>query len=228
MDDPPTIHDAARIILYGLLATASPVTLLATLVVLGSGRGRTNGAAFGVAFASAQAVAFLVAFFIGSALSEGGHETATAYLEVGAGALLLVIAARARPPHHPTRAESSPRTEALFARLARLSPRAAFGIGLPLGFGAKRFALTILAASTVALDSLSPAENIGLAVIYVVVSTLVVSVPVTVYLLFGARADDLIGRAKTWIAANEELLTFITALALGTLILLDGIVRLTV
>ena len=86
----------------------------------------------------------------------------------------------------------------------------------------------MFSAATVALDSLSPAENIGLAVVYVVVSTLVVSVPVTVYLLFGARADDVIGRAKTWIAANEELLTFITALALGTLILLDGIVRLTV
>jgi hypothetical protein len=228
MDDPPTMHDAARIFVYALLATASPVSLLATLVVLSSGRGRTNGAAFGAAFVSAQAVAFLVAFFIGSALSERGHHTATAYLELGAGAVLLLIAARARPPHLPRQEDSSRRTETLFARLARLSPGAAFAIGLPLGVGAKRFALTVLAAATVALDSLGPAENVSLAILYVVVSTLVVSLPITVYLIFGARADDLIGRAKAWIANNEELLTFISALVLGVLVLLDGVVRLAV
>jgi hypothetical protein len=81
-----TMHEAARIILYGLLTTASPVTLLATLVVLGSGRGRANGAAFAAALVSGQAIAFSIAFFVGSALSEQGHGTASAYLEVAAGA----------------------------------------------------------------------------------------------------------------------------------------------
>ncbi len=220
------MHDAARIFAYGLLATASPVTLLATLVVVSSGRGRANGAAFGVAFVSAQILTFVIAFFIGSALSESGHHAATAYLELGAGAVLLFIAARARPPHHPRKPDSSPRTEALFARLSRLSPPAAFAIGMPLGVGAKRFAITILAAATIALDNMTSAENVGLAVLYVTVSTLVVSIPVAVYIVLGSRAGDAIERAKAWITANEELMTFAFALALGVLILIDAVVRL--
>jgi Sap, sulfolipid-1-addressing protein len=219
------MHEAARIILYGLLATASPVTLLATLVVLGSGRGRANGAAFATAFISGQAIAFLVAFFVGSALSERGHSTASAYLEVAAGAVLLLIAGRARPPYQP-RAESLARTDALFERLARLRPGLAFGIGLPLGIGAKRLALTVLAATSVALDDLTSVESAGLTALYIVVSTLVVSIPVTLYVIFGARADELMARTRAWITTNEGLLTFVSALALGVLIILDGTVRL--
>lgn len=219
------MHEAARIILYGLLAAASPVSLLTTLVVLGSGRGRGNGAAFAVAFISGQAIASFVALFIGSALTERGHSTVSDYLEVAAGAVLLLIAARARPPHQPQAARSA-RSDALFVRLAQLTPRVAFSIGLPLGFGVKRLALTILATATVSLRDLGPAEEAGLTVLYVVVSTLVVSIPVALYLVFGARADDLMARARTWITTNEELLTFVSALVLGVLIALDGVVRL--
>jgi hypothetical protein len=222
------MHEAARIILYGLLATASPVTLLATLVVLGSGRGRLNGAAFATAFVGGQVIAFLVGFFVGSALSERGHGTASAYLELGAGAILLLFAARARPPHQPGGEKLSPRTEAIFDRLARLTPRVAFGIGLLLGIGVKRLALTVLAAATVALDDLAPAENALLSALYVVVSTLVVSIPITLYVIFGARADDLMARSRTWITENQGLLAFASALALGVLIALDGLVRLLV
>ena len=221
------MHEAARIILYGLLATASPVLLLATLVVLGSGRGRTNGAAFATAFVSGQAIAFLAALFVGSALSGRAHSTASAYLELAAGAVLLLIAARARPPHHPSAGRSA-RTDALLERLARLRPRLAFGIGLSLGIGAKRLALTVLAATTVALDDLTPVENAGLTMLYIVISTLVVSIPVVLYVIFGARADDLMARTRTWITTNEGLLTFVSALALGVLIVLDGFVRLLV
>jgi hypothetical protein len=222
------MHEAARIILYGLLATASPVTLLATLVVLGSGRGRVNGAAFATAFVGGQVMAFIVAFFVGSALAEKGHGTASAYLEVGAGLVLLLIAVRARPPHDPGGEDRSPRTEAVFNRLARLSPRAAFGIGLPLGIGVKRLGLTVLAAATVALGDLAPSENAVLAALYVLVATLVVSIPVTLYVIFGPRADDLMARSRTWITTNEDLLTFASALVLGVLIAVDGLVRLLV
>jgi threonine/homoserine/homoserine lactone efflux protein len=222
------MHETARVVVYGLLATASPITLLATLVVLGSGRGRANGAAFASAFVGGQVIAFLIAFFVGSALSEGGHHTAAAYLEVGAGAVLLVIAARTRPPHQPGRDDRSPRTEELFRRLSRLTPKLAVSIGFALGIGAKRLALTILAATTVALDGLSPPENAGLAALYVVVSTLVVSIPVTLYVILGARSDDLMARSRRWITENEELLTFVSALVLGVLIVLDGIVHLLV
>ena len=63
-----------------------------------AGSAGVPGAAFGVAFISGQALAFLIAFFIGSALSENGHHTATAYLQLGAGVAVLALTAWNRHP----------------------------------------------------------------------------------------------------------------------------------
>ena len=51
-----------QVLLYGLFAALSPTVLLATLVVLGSGRGRLNGLVFLIAFAIGQTLAYLTAF----------------------------------------------------------------------------------------------------------------------------------------------------------------------
>jgi hypothetical protein len=218
--------EVARTLLYGLFAAASPIVLLATLVVVGSGRGRANGTAFTLAFLLGQSVAFLGAFFVGSALRESEHRTATSYIELAAGVALLVIAVRGRPPHEPPEGGSSARTEALFARLERLTPRVSFGIGFPLGIGVKRLAITILAAATIALVGLSPGEEVGLGALYVVAATLIVWVPVALYLILGTRADDLMAHARIWITAHEQMLTFVTALALCVFFLIDGLIRL--
>jgi threonine/homoserine/homoserine lactone efflux protein len=105
--------EVTRILFFGLLAAASPITFLATLIVLGSGRGRKNGIVFAVGFVLGQSVAFLLALVIGSAFTQNEHDTATAAIELTTGAALLVIAVRGRPPHKPREAGSAPRTEAL-------------------------------------------------------------------------------------------------------------------
>ena len=218
--------ELARILLYGLIAAASPTALLATLVVLGGGRGRVNGIALMAAVLLGQLAAFLVAFFIGSAVTPSGNDTAANYVELVAGAALLVIALRGRPPHEPRKAGESPRTEALFERLDQVTPAVSFGIGLLLGIGAKRLAITILAAASVALAGLAPGEEVGLAALYVLVATSVVWIPVALYLVFGTHADELMARARVWITENERMLTFISALAIGVVFVVDALVRL--
>jgi hypothetical protein len=219
------MHEATRIGFYGLLAAASPVTLLATLVVLAGGRGRANGVAFAAAFVAGQSVAFVVAFSIGAQFTENGRTTATAYVELVVGVVLLVTAFRQRPPHEPRPPGSAPRTEALFASLARLTPGIALGIGLPLGIGAKRLIITIVAAATVAVGGLAPDEEVGLGVLYIVLATLTVWTPVAVYLFLGTRADAFVARSRSWITAHERMFTFASALALGGLFVVDALVR---
>jgi len=77
-----------RILLYALVAGLSPLALLATLAVLGSGRGRANGSAFGVGFLISQSAVLLIAILVGSAATpnrERGHETFAALLELALG-----------------------------------------------------------------------------------------------------------------------------------------------
>jgi Sap-like sulfolipid-1-addressing protein len=220
------MHEAARIGFYGLLAAASPVTLLATLVVLAGERGRANGVAFAAAFVAGQSIAFLVAFSVGAQLTESAQHTATAYIELAVGVVLLVTAFRQRPPHEPRPEGRAPRTKALFANLARVTPRISLGIGLPLGIGAKRLIITIVAAATVALAGRAPAEDVALGVLYVALAALTVWAPVAVYLLLGTRADRIVARSRSWITAHERPLTFTSALVLGGLFVLDALYRL--
>ena len=85
---------ASRILVFALVAAASPVALLATGAVLTSRRGRTNGTVYLVGFLLGQSIAFLVAFLIGSAATTNrdGNEELAAALELAFGVGLLALA----------------------------------------------------------------------------------------------------------------------------------------
>jgi hypothetical protein len=220
------VHDVARIALYGLAAAASPTALLATLAILSSGRGRLNGTVFMVAFVLAQSVSFLVVYAVGSTVGHHQNNAVATYLELAAGVALIALALLRRKRRGPRVSQGSPRTEALLARLRRVRPGPSLGVGLVLGVGAKRLALTIVAAGTIAVFGLPGAEQAGLGLLYVGLATLVVWIPVVFYVIFGRRSDDVVAAAETWIRANEGRLTLITAFVLGVLLVVDATVRL--
>src|SRR5262249_23103370 len=95
---PRTMHDAADVALYAVVAAASPTVLVAALVVLGSGRGRVNGLVFTAAFVLGQSVAYLVSFLVGAASTpdDGGSCDLVDVLELVVGILLLGVAWRRR------------------------------------------------------------------------------------------------------------------------------------
>jgi len=71
------VSETTQIVLYALIAGLSPLALLATLAVLGSGRGRLNGSLFAVGFLLTQSAVLLVAFLLGATATpdrDHGHE----------------------------------------------------------------------------------------------------------------------------------------------------------
>lgn len=220
------MREAAQVFLYAVAAAASPLVLVASLAIIGSGRGRVNGTVFMVAFMLGQSIAFLIAYLVGGSIAH--HDSAgnvVACLELVAGVALIVVAWRQRGSGIPQARESS-KTEAFVARLSRITPALTFGIGFPLGIGSKRLALTVLAAVSLARADFAPAADVTLWILFVLVATIVVWVPVTLYLIFGRRADELVLCTRTWIAAHEQRLTVISLVAIGVLFVMDGIVRL--
>ncbi len=219
-----------RILLYALVAGLSPLALLATLAVLGSGRGRANGSAFGVGFLISQSAVLLIAILVGSAATpnrERGHETFAALLELALGLALLAFAWRGRRPRAPRQRSGESRTKALLARLRGLRPATAFSVGALLGVGGvKRLTITLFAGATIAVAALIPAEEVGLGVLYVLVASLLVWLPVAVYLVAGKRADDLAESTEAWLAANQQRATFVSTLVFGLLLSGDALVRL--
>jgi Sap, sulfolipid-1-addressing protein len=220
---------ASRILLFAIVAAASPVALLVSLAVLTSRRGKANGAAFLVGFLLGQSAAFLAAVLVGSAATTDrteGHEELGAGLELAFGLGLLALAWPER-----RRAGSGPgggpsRTERLLGRLKGLRPGTAFSVGALLGVGGiKRLSITIVAGATVGIAGLHPVEELLLGVLYVATAAVLVWVPVGVYLVAGEHADRWMETAEMWLLANELRLTFFSTLFFGFLLTSDALFR---
>ena len=219
--------EVSHVFVYGLLAAVSPTVLLATLVVLGSGRGRLNGLVFLIAFTIGQSLAYILALLIGSAITIGDNTAGNVEgaLELAAGVALVVIAwlRRSSPVEAPV---GPPRSQALFARLSHVRPAISFGVGMPLGIGVKRLVITFLAAATVASAELSRNQETLLGIEYVAVATVVVWCPVLIYLVLGPRADGVMARTRAWITSNERKLLVSSAFVLGLFLIVDGVAQL--
>jgi hypothetical protein len=220
------VSDTARILFYGLVAAASPITLLAVLVVLLSGRGRVNGIAFAAGFLFGGVAAFLTAFFVGSTISDEHHGSFRSYAELALGVVLIAVAWRARRAPEPMEAGGRSGMDTLFGRLEHIRPALSFSLGVALGVGTKRLIITAVAATTVAFAGLSSTEEAGLACLYVVVGGLSVWLPVAVYLIAGERADDWISNAKAWLTTNSQKVVSYSSTAFGVAIIGDALVQL--
>jgi Sap, sulfolipid-1-addressing protein len=218
-----------RILVFALVAAASPVAIVATLAVLTSRRGRTNGIVFAAGFLLGQSAAFLAAFLAGSAATTGheGNDQAGAVLELVFGLALLAIAWPQRRRGAPGTGGGHPRTKALLARLRGLRPETAFVLGTLLGVGGvKRLSITIVAGATVGIASLLAVEELTLGVLYVLVAGVLVWLPVGIYVVAGRRAADWMEQAEGWLTANQRRLTFASTLVFGFLLTSDALVRL--
>jgi Sap, sulfolipid-1-addressing protein len=219
----------SRILLYALVAAASPIALVSTLAVLTSRRGRSNGIAFVAGFVLGEAAAFLAAFLVGSAATTDREENegVAIALELAFGVALLAISWPQRRHPSPAVAGGGSRMKTLLERLRGLRPGTAFALGTLLGVGGvKRLSITVVAGATVGIAKLMPAEELALGALYVLVAGVLVWAPVAVYLVAGAHANDLMTRAEDWLTTNERRLTFLSTLVFGFLLTSDALLRL--
>jgi hypothetical protein len=115
----------------------------------------------------------------------------------------------------------------LLARLARITPKAAFPAGALLGVGGpKRLTIGIVAAATIAGADLGPAEEITLTLVYVALATVLVWAPVALYWIAGGRVGAWLADAQAWLLENERLFAAVSLLVFGAILALDGLVQL--
>ena len=218
-----------RMLLFGLVAGLSPIAVVATLAVLTSARGRANGLAFATGFMLGQSAAFAVAYFIGTAATTNtdGNEHVAAGLELAFGIFLLAIAWPQRRRPEKAAVVGHSRTKALLDRLRGLRPGTAFTAGTLLGIGGvKRLTITLVAGATVGIAGLGPAEDLAAAILYIAVGGLLVWLPVSVYVVAGARAEDWIAAAEIWLTGHQRRLMFFSTVVFGLLLTSDAVVRL--
>jgi len=225
------VHTAWRVFLYALVAATSPLALTTTLVVLRSGRGRINGLIYAGAFLAASTVVLLLVVGIGVATSldnGDGHPVFQAVLALVFGVALLYAALYLRRHPASTRAHDGPRppnrlTE-MTSRIEHLGPLQALGIGLAFGIGGpKRLGITLLVAGTIAAADMGAGAGILIGASYIVVGTVLVWLPVALYVVAGHRAEEWIATAQRWVTTHQDPLTFYPSLVVGLVLVIDGV-----
>ncbi|HEY3670748.1 MAG TPA: GAP family protein [Acidimicrobiia bacterium] len=216
-----------QVLLYAFVAGASPVALGATLVVLGSRGGRWNALSFAVGVVIGQVLLCAVAYAVGSAAMPVGHhahETARALLELALGVALLIAGAMvwSRPDEQrPPKPDS--RAKAVLERLAHLNLLEVFGAGAVLALGPKRLGLTVLVTATIAGGNLGAFAATSLTAVYVVIATILVTLPVVLAIMFGDRGERWMLDVEHWLSAHKRPLTFYPVTILGVLVTVDAL-----
>jgi hypothetical protein len=211
-------------IAFAVALSSVPLTVT-ILILLSPNRGRA-------------ALPFLVGWVIGvaaiislsaagaAALSQPlrrGQDTAIAVLQILIGAALMVLAGIYLRPR--TRAVSTglPRWLAAVDSFGAL---ASFAIGVLLGFRPKGLLLGIAAGLALNAASVRADEAVILIIIYTVIATSTVVIPIVASLVAPRRMEPKLVAVRDWLATNGRILTSVMMLLIGVVILGSGLANL--
>jgi hypothetical protein len=199
----------------------SPVPIIAVILMLFSARARTNGPAFLAGWVVGLAVVGAVVLALsdsGDLSDQGGPSTAAGVVQLILGVLLLLVSLRqwrSRPRHG-----EEPEMPKWLAGVDGLTPVKAAGAGLLLsGVNPKNLLLAIAAAVTIGQASLGTGQQIAALVVFVLVGSVTVALPVVYSLLGGRSAAGHLEEAKGWLAANNATVMFILLLVFGVVLI---------
>lgn len=220
------MYEAFRIVLFALVAAASPMALLAALAVLHSDRRPLNSIIFMAGFVLSQSVVFVAVYLLGLTASRSPRPTAAAYVELVIGVGVLAICLIKPDLLRSRNGRSSPKKTALLERLKRVTPIESLGIGALLGAGIKRLVIATIAAGILALSGLSSFATFGVGLVYIAVATSIVWLPVVYSVILGRRAETLMATVRTHAGAFGRRHAVTLTIVLGALIVIDALVRL--
>ncbi|GAA2230685.1 GAP family protein [Promicromonospora sukumoe] len=205
----------------------SPLPIVAVVLMLTSERARANASAFVVSWfvavlAAVAAVAFLAA---GTASDDGDPAAWTGWLKIVLGILLLVVGVRqflGRPG-----AGVEPPAPRWMAAIDHFTPARSAGLAVLLVVvNPKNLLLVVSGGVAIASATESTGPTVIASLVFALVATIGVAVPVAIYVAMGARAARILRGLEAWMVHNNAVIMAVLLLILGTKILGDGIATL--
>jgi Sap, sulfolipid-1-addressing protein len=203
----------------------SPVPIIAVILMLFSARASSNGLAFlggwVIGLSVLGAIVLLVAGGADASEDEGTSDTID-IIKIALGILLLLVAARqwqSRP-----KAGEEPKMPGWMSAIDSFTAVRAFGIGVLLAaVNPKNLALTASAAAGIAQAGLDEGEEWLSLLIFVVLGSLTVGVPVIYYFVAGEGARETLDTWKAWLGENNATVMAVLLLVFGVVILGQGL-----
>lgn len=198
--------------------TITPLAITASLLLLTTPRARLNGPAFLLGWLIGLSIVGIVVLAIFGP-THAGHRGAPAtwlsWLRLALGLLLLAVPwywLRHRP--HPT--EQRPRMPAFIEKVDKVRPGGALGIGALLS-GARPKNVLLIVAGVAAISQVGlSAGGEGLAyVVFAVIATIGVAVPVVMFFTMGERAPDALASLEHWVSSHGAVITATVCVIIG-------------
>jgi Sap, sulfolipid-1-addressing protein len=208
-----------------IAAAVSPFPIIGVVLTLTTHNARLNGSMFvvgwAIGLAAVGAVGLTVATAAGS--SQGSAPSSSAnIIEMVVGSLLIVFAIR-QWRKRPKPGEL-PKLPKWMAGVEGISAPKATGLGFVLSaVNPKNLLLTLAAATTIAATSISGLEQVVAFVVYGLIATIGVAVPVTIFWTLGNRSAEVLDSLKTWLAHNNATIMAVIFLLIGAKVLGQGI-----
>lgn len=199
----------------------SPLPIAVLTMILGGARPRTLGSSFALGWIAGVtgSIVVLVAL-VGAANTSDETPLWISVPELLLGLGFLALAAHIWRGRHRRAAGSPPRW---LAALDRLTPARSAGLGLVLaGANPKNLGLALAAAIALAQANASSAATAGAAVLFVVIGTAGVAVPLAVSAAAPGRSQDALRRFRGWLLDYDAVVLTVLGTAIGAKLVYDG------
>jgi threonine/homoserine/homoserine lactone efflux protein len=197
-----------------------PTAVIAVILMLFSARASSNGPAFLLGWLIGIGAVAAIALVSADAASVGTKteaSNAASWVKLAFGALLTLGAVR-QWRSRPAAGEEAPMPKWMQGIDTFTAPKA-FGLAALLGaLNPKNLLLSAAVGTTIAQAGLSSSERWGAWLIFVLLSSLTVAIPVLYYLLGGDRARRTLDAWKTWLQQNNTAVMAVVLLVLGAVL----------
>jgi hypothetical protein len=215
-----------QVIVYSLplalIVWFSPTRIMAATLMLFSSRARSVAGGYAVGWVVGTTIC-VVAFTLGATLasamlSSTGSSNGDALLDLLVGLAMLVlsgVAWRARPR---TGVERPP--ERLNRMIDRLTPLSALGLGVAVSIVSPTHLLAIASfGAAIAGSGISVADQIAVAVVFIVLCTSSITIPVGVAIVAPERSDAPLRRLHSWLSEHGQTVLVVLFLVIGVIFL---------
>ncbi len=211
----------AQLLPLALGVLASPLPIMAVVVLLLGERARVTGAVFVASWLVGLVSIGLIGILILNETSVFGSQGSGAVvrsLKAVLGAALVVLAAlqwRGR-----TREGEDGDAPKWMSALATFTPMKAFGLGWTFAaIKPKNLVLTLAAATTISESGMALGSEVASLAAYVILASIGVAAPLVVYFALGARASVTLERWGRWLTRNHSVVVAVVLLVIGLLLI---------
>jgi threonine/homoserine/homoserine lactone efflux protein len=203
----------------------SPAAIIAVVLILTSRRAKVNGPVFVLGWLIGLGIVGTIVLAVagaGSASKSGTPAAWVDWVKIAAGVVLLLVAARVfrSRPH----GDEQPQMPKWLATIDKTTPLAALGLGAAMsGANPKNLVLAVGGAAAIAQTGIPGGQQAIAYLVFALVGTLGVGIPVVIYFAMGTRSDKLLAGLKDWMSAHNAAITAVLCLIIAAKLIGDGI-----